>query len=146
MIMVPPDESRVEDTLQYNNRFYDDDLSNAPPKTLRLLGIYPGDFADPLVCKLQTVPSILSNSERKYTALSYSWSDQLGWKSITVNDQSDFKISKSLYSALRRLRLRDELHWVWSDQICINQGNIEEKNQQVGMMGDIYRQAAIVSV
>ncbi len=30
---------------------------------------------------------------------------------------------------------------LWADQICINQKDVEEKNSQVVMMGDIYRNA-----
>jgi hypothetical protein len=34
--------------------------------------------------------------------------------------------------------------WLWVDQICINQSNIGERNSQVTLMADIYRQVAQV--
>jgi len=33
---------------------------------------------------------------------------------------------------------------VWADGICINQDDLKERQQQVSMMGDIYRKAARV--
>ncbi|KAF2456521.1 heterokaryon incompatibility protein-domain-containing protein [Lineolata rhizophorae] len=146
MATVSSNEFGVQDIPQHNKSFYDDDLRNTPPKTIRLLGIHPGLFADRLVCCLQTVSSLLKDHQQTYHALSYSWTDQPGWKNISLNGKSDFRIGKSLFSALRRLRLRNDLRWVWTDQICINQANLEEKDEQVSMMGDIYRQADLVCV
>ncbi|KAK0640583.1 hypothetical protein B0T16DRAFT_393022 [Cercophora newfieldiana] len=42
-----------------------------------------------------------------------------------------------------------ELHkpkWIWIDQICINQQDDAEKNTQISLMGNIYRNAEIVTI
>ena len=55
-------------------------------------------------------------------------------------DGHKFEVRWNLEVALRTL---SELgvHSVWIDGICIDQVNILEKNQQVQMMGEIYRNA-----
>jgi hypothetical protein len=32
-------------------------------------------------------------------------------------------------------------HWIWIDQVCIQQEIVEERNHQVSMMAKIYRNA-----
>ncbi|KAF1838005.1 HET-domain-containing protein [Decorospora gaudefroyi] len=138
MATKPPNDLTVQDIPHHNKHFYYDDLSVADPGTIRLIAIQPGLFTDALVCGLHTKPSLLHQRQHAFDALSYSWSEEPGWKSITLNQHNDFRIGKSLFSALRRLRHRENERWVWSDQICINQANVEEKNTQVSMMGDVY--------
>ncbi|KAK4173948.1 heterokaryon incompatibility protein-domain-containing protein [Triangularia setosa] len=36
--------------------------------------------------------------------------------------------------------------WIWIDQICINQQDDAEKSVQIGMIGDIYREAEVVTI
>jgi hypothetical protein len=47
-------------------------------------------------------------------------------------------ITASLASALRHLRDRYRKRQVWADAICINQDDIEERNQQVRQMASVY--------
>lgn len=51
-------------------------------------------------------------------------------------------------SALRRLRNAEEIQILWIDSICINQNPdaVDERNQQVALMGEIYRNAKHVVV
>ncbi|MCJ1232775.1 hypothetical protein MMC14_000729 [Varicellaria rhodocarpa] len=48
--------------------------------------------------------------------------------------------------AIRRLRLSDVTRTLWIDAICINQDNIQERNEQVQLMRSIYRGAYRVLV
>jgi hypothetical protein len=48
--------------------------------------------------------------------------------------------------AFQRLRSKSAPVIVWADAICINQGNIEERNQQVQTMTRIYQQAIEVAI
>ncbi len=46
--------------------------------------------------------------------------------------------------ALKRLRHPEQSRVLWIDAVCINQDDIQERSQQVAMMGDIYKQASRV--
>jgi len=55
-------------------------------------------------------------------------------------------ITENLYLALHRFRQKDAPTRFWIDQICVNQENLQERNQQVQLMGSIYRQAERVMI
>ncbi|KAN0114550.1 Heterokaryon incompatibility protein (HET) domain containing protein [Hyaloscypha variabilis] len=55
-------------------------------------------------------------------------------------------IGGELFSALRRLRKKDEEFRIWVDAICINQEDVEERNLHVRMMGAVYGMAETVRV
>ncbi|CAJ2501351.1 Uu.00g042040.m01.CDS01 [Anthostomella pinea] len=50
----------------------------------------------------------------------------------------------SLYQALTSLRLSNKARVIWADAICINQENLKERQNQVGMMQRIYSMASTV--
>jgi hypothetical protein len=54
------------------------------------------------------------------------------------------QVTENLEPALRRLR--GDYHWLWIDAICINQQDVEQRNQQVLRMKDIYSKAERVLV
>lgn len=82
-----------------------------------------------------------------YTALSYSWDAQRPSYRIKV-DGFTLCITPNCEAAMRRLRNHTEVVILWIDSICINQSPeaIEERNQQVGLMGEIYKRAKRVVV
>jgi hypothetical protein len=49
-----------------------------------------------------------------------------------------FEVTINLYGALRRLRATAETRIVWIDALCINQEDLDERSQQVNLMGAIY--------
>ncbi|KAI9154755.1 Ubiquitin carboxyl-terminal hydrolase [Paramyrothecium foliicola] len=55
-------------------------------------------------------------------------------------------VGQSLFEALQSMRLVDKERTLWIDAICIDQANLQERNQQVRRMGEIYRQATRVLV
>jgi hypothetical protein len=44
------------------------------------------------------------------------------------------------------MRENGQRGYIWADAICINQSDVEEKTEQVRMMGDIYEAAQIVVI
>ncbi len=86
----------------------------------------------------------------KYWALSYTWGTPfdtlpLEWDDPNAThtvyiDGQEFEVRWNLEAALRALS-KLGVHTIWIDGICINQSNIPEKNQEVQMMGEIYRNA-----
>jgi hypothetical protein len=77
-----------------------------------------------------------------YTALSYVWGAPSFDIPMRLDDKSVINITRSLASALCHLRSEKECVWLWIDQICIDQGNIQDKEQQIPLMGLIYSHAS----
>lgn len=78
-----------------------------------------------------------------YVALSYVWGNPAVTRGIFVNGIS-VQVTENLEEALRELREYDCIKQgfkVWIDAICINQNDIEERAQQVGIMKHIYASA-----
>lgn len=115
-----------------------------PIYEIRLLHILPHDDGGQLALTLRTV-STAQYSIPAYRALSYAWGISQQTRSIRLNGAL-FCISPGLENALRSLR-NAKVHesngefenmLLWIDAICINQGDIEERNQQVRKMDMIY--------
>ena len=81
-----------------------------------------------------------------YDALSYAWGDTTTRVPITVNAHK-CQVTMSLFEAFSALRDKAAVeNYLWADALCINQSDLEERSQQVRMMGDIYRSARLVHV
>jgi hypothetical protein len=114
---------------------------------IRLLYLQPAPAeTDTIICNLQ--PAVLPKDpnhgalppyDPDYEALSYVWGpeDDFGHQ-VTVNDVR-VNVRVNLWDALRTLRLAESVRVLWIDALCINQDDVNEKNQQVGIMQDIYR-------
>jgi hypothetical protein len=55
-------------------------------------------------------------------------------------------VAENLYHALLQLRQMPDIQYLWVDAICINQADLEERAQQVSVMGKIYASAEQVIV
>ncbi|KAG5767928.1 hypothetical protein H9Q72_004355 [Fusarium xylarioides] len=111
--------------------------------SFRLLELLPSsNRTDPLVGRL--VDSDIT-FQPDYEALSYVWGDMTPVKYINLGDQ-DVSITPNLHSALIHLRSADTVRTLWVDALCINQSVHGERNQQVRIMGDIYKSARQVVV
>ncbi|KAH8689722.1 heterokaryon incompatibility protein-domain-containing protein, partial [Phaeosphaeriaceae sp. PMI808] len=108
---------------------------------IRVVGLRPAlHWDDQIECSLTTLS--LSDPDRpQYQALSYVWGDSRVTLPIKVNG-FHFEGTKNLVDALHALRLQDKERLIWIDAICINQGDIQERNQQVKKMADIYRKSS----
>ncbi|KAF2827086.1 HET-domain-containing protein, partial [Ophiobolus disseminans] len=81
-----------------------------------------------------------------YEALSYVWGAPGSEDTIHIGE-SVIQIRQNLGTAIRQLRCsRHATITIWIDAICINQGDMTEKNHQVSMMGEIYSRASQVVV
>ncbi|KAF5565305.1 heterokaryon incompatibility het-6 [Fusarium napiforme] len=111
--------------------------------SFRLLELLPSsNRTDPLVARL--VDSDIT-FQPDYEALSYVWGDITPVRYISLGDQ-DICITPNLHSALVHLRSPDTVRTLWVDALCINQSVHGERNQQVRIMGDIYKSARQVVV
>jgi hypothetical protein len=138
---------------------------NKTRQEIRVLEVFGhSDRSAPLHCTLRTI-SIRENGVDHYHAISYYWGSTLDLDVVTVHTatnsstglyttKADAKnafqipITKSLAAALRQLRdshqAADGPLVLWTDAICINQLDLEERAQQVAMMRTIYVSAASV--
>jgi len=78
-----------------------------------------------------------------YAALSYVWGSPEPAQTVFLND-IPCKVTPNLAEALRRFRDSGSYLWLWIDALCINQRDKEEVEQQVGMMGLVYKKASQV--
>ena len=93
-----------------------------------------------------------ARSTHRYKALSYTWGEPNpdGSSSSILITGAPLQVTENLDHALRQLRNEinsTELpsYW-WIDAICINQGDVEERNSQVALMRRIYGSAMQVQV
>lgn len=81
----------------------------------------------------------------RYMAISYAWGDTGDTKNIELDDAIT-TISASLHGALQALRQNSRAVLVWADALCINQGNRDERTEQVALMTRIYAEADEVAL
>ncbi|KAI1407649.1 heterokaryon incompatibility protein-domain-containing protein [Hypoxylon sp. FL1857] len=113
---------------------------------IRLVTILPGRGQKKVKCTVEHFPFIGSKTNGpKYEALSYVWGDATITTPITLNSHP-FQVTTNLEAALRVLRLKNKKRLIWIDAICINQTSIQERNQEVRRMREIYSRAERVIV
>ncbi|KPM35050.1 hypothetical protein AK830_g11525 [Neonectria ditissima] len=111
---------------------------------IRMVILYAGKQSDDL--RLTTEVRKIEDADEDYAAISYVWGDPTETSTIYV-DRHKFEATKNLVSGLRHIRqlLRgEETLPLWIDAICINQGDVEERNVQVSMMKEIYEKSSMV--
>ncbi|KAF4619024.1 hypothetical protein G7Y89_g14822 [Cudoniella acicularis] len=108
---------------------------------IRLLRILP-ETTSTIKCELLHTSL---DDPSNYTAISYAWGDTDDTRTILL-DGREFPVTLSLMLALQRLRSRSQPIVVWTDAICINQGNINERNLQVQGMTKVYSTATTVAI
>jgi len=109
---------------------------NTQRDEIRLLEIQPSRRSkSPISCSLRAV-SLDDVPLPKYAALSYCWGEGPADQPINC-DGSTVWITDALFDALRSLRELTRTY-LWIDQICINQTDLEERSSQVQLMRRIY--------
>lgn len=121
------------------------------PGAIRLLRVRASTIqTQDIVCNI-----VVPNPGRliQYEALSWCWGNQPRTATIYIKKRLSWftaryamKVSPELFMALRFLRSSRKDRYLWIDAICINQEDLVEKNQQVGMMDSIYANARQVRV
>lgn len=111
-------------------------------RDVRLITLRPGIGDDPISVEI----SHKSLDEQPiFEALSYVWGSQAPSYSIKCKN-TVIEVGGSLRNALQCIRSPDTPRVLWIDRICINQDDINERIQQVGIMGDIYGLASGVVI
>ncbi|KAK5697358.1 hypothetical protein LTR97_007496 [Elasticomyces elasticus] len=136
-VLPPPSEQSGRDI--WHNRFY----KQLPEgiKATRILQLEPGGFLDVLRGSLQECIISHTGPSVGYTALSYVWGDPSDRSDILIDGQT-IQITANLGRALRQVRHEELPMSLWADAICINQSNLLERNEQVGIMVDIFTAAS----
>ncbi|KAI0126973.1 heterokaryon incompatibility protein-domain-containing protein [Xylariales sp. AK1849] len=134
------------------------------PRAIRIVDLQRGSAEDPIECRilraklhvqvspvdgsgrLSNPPAVLSSTIGAYRALSYEWGEASDKDPDILVDGQAFRVRKNLRDALVHIRRKDEDTHIWIDALCINQADIQERNHQVPMMGDIYEGAEKVIV
>jgi hypothetical protein len=70
-------------------------------------------------------------------AVSYEWGSDVRQHEINCEGRV-IKVTRNLSNLLGKLRVRDENQLLWIDAICVNQKDLDERSEQVGLMRDIY--------
>ncbi|KAI8192135.1 hypothetical protein KHU50_013189 [Colletotrichum sp. SAR 10_65] len=112
-------------------------------REIRLVRLGQPRAPSTLSLELRTVS--LDDKEASYSALSYVWGSSSGPQQIEINGQP-FHVTQNLYGALQQLSRNGVDSWLWIDAICIQQSDLAEKTHQVGMMRDIFSNAATVYI
>ena len=126
---IEPDEIFEYDDLPTDGRHF------------RLLGLEPPDEHG-YISSLKLHTFDINDAPRFY-AVSYVWHNPELVVPVTCNYKK-LMITNSLGGALEKLIPWSHGTYLWADGICINQGNIAERNHQVTLMGDIYGRASKV--
>ncbi|KAF4810068.1 Heterokaryon incompatibility protein 6, OR allele [Colletotrichum siamense] len=112
-------------------------------REIRLVRLRQPRAPPTLSLELRTVS--LDDEESSYSALSYVWGCSSEPQQIDINSQP-FHVTQNLHDALQQLERDSVSSWLWIDAICIEQSDLEEKTHQVGMMRDIFSNAAMVYI
>ncbi len=117
---------------------------------IRLLRLQPCDgrgHIKPLSGNLKIIrlPEYNESVPTRFEALSYFWGDEAADRTLSI-DNTLFLIKPNLEAALRMLRKKAVERLLWIDAICINQADLNERNEQVRIMSSIYRRASRVIV
>ncbi|EQB48552.1 hypothetical protein CGLO_12180 [Colletotrichum gloeosporioides Cg-14] len=112
-------------------------------REIRLVRLRQPHATFTLSLELRTVS--LGDEEASYSALSYVWGSSSELHQIEINGQPFF-VTQNLHDALQQLSRNGVSVLLWIDAICIEQSDREEKTHQVGMMRDIFSNAATVYI
>ena len=123
------------------------------PGAIRILRLFPSTYDNPQIDSELITPTEDSEGNisptKPYKALSWCWgtSGRTSYIRITKGEKSYAKyVAPNLFAALRALCHHQKFRYLWVDAICIDQDDLNEKNQQVEMMDEIYGNAARVCI
>ena len=118
------------------------------PQSFRLLQLLPSpNPSTTLECTLleTALEKPLIPGSGDYEAISYVWGSSQDRVDINCDGEM-ISATRNCDEVLRSLRGARTSRLLWIDAICINQNNMAERNQQVKIMGLIYRCAVRVLV
>jgi hypothetical protein len=104
---------------------------------MRVLDLQPDEPNSMISCVLREVRL---SANPAYECISYTWGHEPVTKDIELNGTL-VRVRPNLWNFFKRLRQQDSTRAVWVDALCISQTDLEEKAQQVQMIGQIFKQA-----
>ncbi|EXJ58476.1 hypothetical protein A1O7_05901 [Cladophialophora yegresii CBS 114405] len=112
----------------------------------RIIRLHPGSANDRLSCSLEARKIHDAAAPSSFEALSYVWG--VGDVDAVEMDCDGrvMRIGENLACALKHIRQRNEIRYLWADAVCIDQENIEERSSQVQQMSEIYSSADRVTI
>lgn len=112
---------------------------------IRLLSLRDDDVGKEIQLSSEHICALPSsrNASQSYLALSYSWGTD---RSIVNCDGKPVEVSTNLVSALPHIHRNFPGRFIWTDSLCIQQHDLEEKSHQVSVMGRIFASAEAVVV
>lgn len=125
---------------------YPDASINPGSQDIRIFQLLPGTSGSQVSGRLVHHDMQGSNAIQSYEALSYRWGSTLKARTIQLGQNPDFKVTAALEAALQVLRSSEKARMIWIDALCINQGDIQERNRQVQLMRRIYMNAKTVRI
>ena len=109
-------------------------------KQIRVLQVKPR-LSDALVeCSVRHI-SLLEEPVSKYEAVSYVWSLVTG-NACIVLDGKMVSVPAAAEDVLSNFQLPDKERVLWIDAICTNQRDLDEREHQVALMGEVYSKTA----
>jgi hypothetical protein len=105
---------------------------------IRVVDLLPGSGFDAITLECRIINL---NSGCGFEALSYVWGDLHAIRTVEISGYN-VEITQTLYLAFRHLRNSQNKRTLWTDQVCINQGDDDEKSHQVRLMRTIYRKCS----
>jgi len=120
----------------------------------RILKLFPRSFVPPFANQTGTPRSRCLHVELtehelsaapNYECLSYTWGDDHHQSLVWLDTFFLVPIGANLDMALRCLQHETEPRYLWVDYLCINQKDLDERNQQVQLMYSIYSSAQSVT-
>ena len=108
--------------------------------TIRVLEILPGHKKSLVRCKLWH-----TDLGESHSCLSYTWGPDTDQRCILINGKKHF-VRQNLHDFLLQARKLKIVAPLWVDAICIDQGNVAERNHQVQQMAELYSKAQQVFV
>ncbi|KAI2467589.1 HET-domain-containing protein [Annulohypoxylon bovei var. microspora] len=143
-------ENRLPRSSDVKQLYHQLDVSR---KETRLVIIEPSADPENDTLELSLEYVFLDNDDYiPYEALSYCWGNNNEQRPILLKGlepnvpTTQTHISRDLFIALKALRNEHTARIFWIDQLCINQSDLEERAEQVALMGDIYANAKRVCV
>ena len=122
------------------------------PTWIRIVCLHPStDFDAPLQCDIHhfdrdAVQYTFGPGSEYYDAVSYFWGQPDFSRKLLCNSDRVLPITSNVDLMLRRLRSTSKLRRLWVDAISLHQAGKEEIQQQVPLMGAIFRQATKVRI
>jgi hypothetical protein len=134
--------SHRQETLSRRMDFaYDSSLASDELRLLQPMAVDRNDLRF-------TTRRVRRASKPHYTAVSYTWGNEDASEIIYLDDRR-FRVRPNLWSCLYYMASAARTaawDYLWVDAICINQTNDAERNFQVRLMDQTYRDAICVSV